>query len=105
MVLTGDPVQGDSAGKPEFAQTVPLDVPAITVGNTPLSTYVDKAELTTKVQYARGFSYLSLTFKDPRLITPQVWSAMGEAIAEYVQRHATPITDAMVKQSGWPECA
>lgn len=104
MLLMTDPVKGDSKGKPEFAATVRLDISTITAGGMPLAVYVDHVDLTTKVQYARGFSYLGLKFKNPQMITAQLWSIIGEAIADYVQRHATPITEAMIKQSGWPEC-
>ena len=104
MILPTDPVRGESTGKPEFAATLRLDTSAITVNGVPLSVYVDSAELTTKVQYARWFSYLGLKFKNQQLITPPIWQAMGEAISDYVMRNTTPITDAMIKQSGWPEC-
>ena len=53
MILPTDPVRGESTGKPEFAVTLKLDTSAILVRGVPLSVYVDSAELTTKVQYAR----------------------------------------------------
>ena len=104
MILPNDPVRGESAGKPEFAATFKLDPSAILVRGIPLSVYVDSAELTTKVQRARWFSYLGFKFKNQQLITPPIWEAMSEAISDYVMRNTTPISDAMIRQSGWPEC-
>ena len=104
MVFMADPVQGDSANKAEFAQTLRLDATAIPINGVPLSSLIDRVELTTKIQNARGFSYLSLEFKDPMASTPASWNAIGQAIANYLQANTTAITDAMVMQSGWPEC-
>jgi len=104
MVLRGDPVQGDSTNKPEFAQTLKLDTSAIKTNGMPLDIVISKAELTTKIQNAHGFSYLSLDFRNPAAITDASWDAIGQAIADYLAKNTTMITDAMVRQAAWPEC-
>ena len=103
MVLRGDPVLGDSTDQEEFAQTLPLDTTAITVGGVPLSIFVQRAELTTKVQNARGFSYLALAYRDAPAVSAS-WKSIGEAIASYLETNASAVTDEMARLSGWPEC-